>query len=153
MASKKKAAVVEEPAPVPEVPVYITGKGIFAFSDTIKYDGEWIEDVKIGKKLRHGLGTYINGPEKYEGAWDFDFMQGQGKYTFSSGAKYQGAFEKNLFAGEGVYTFPDGATYTGSWKENKMHGKGTYVDKNKAVFAGDFFNGCYDSGEAFVALR
>lgn len=153
MASKpKKGAVVEEPVIVPEVPVYTTGKGSFVFNEEFKYDGEWIEDIKIGKKMRHGFGKYITGPETYEGNWDFDLMHGQGKFTFSSGAIYTGNFEKNVFSGEGIYKYADGSNYSGFWKDNKMHGKGTFVDRNNAVFSGQYVNGYYDTGEAFVQL-
>ena len=62
-------------------------------------------------------------------------------------------FSKNKFEGEGRYQFADGAYYTGFWKGGQMHGSGSYTDPTGTTFQGAFYNGCYDTGEAFVALR
>jgi hypothetical protein len=38
---------------------------------------------------RHGVGTYKSGDNEYVGEWKDDAMDGQGKFTFASGAVYE----------------------------------------------------------------
>jgi hypothetical protein len=38
---------------------------------------------------RHGVGTYKSGDNEYVGDWKDDAMDGQGKFTFASGAVYE----------------------------------------------------------------
>lgn len=61
----------------------VKGSGEYSFLDGSKYVGEWEEINSI--KLRHGTGTFINGPESYVGEWSNDFMSGHGEYIFCSG--------------------------------------------------------------------
>jgi hypothetical protein len=39
--------------------------------------------------VRHGVGTFVNGPERYEGDWESDQMHGKGAYQFASGCRYE----------------------------------------------------------------
>ncbi|KAF0704312.1 hypothetical protein AaE_015003 [Aphanomyces astaci] len=103
--------------------------------------------------MRHGRGTFINGPEKYNGSWHKDQMEGKGVYSFASGASFEGEFRNNLFAGDGEYRWSDGATYVGGWANSKMHGTGCYKDKDGVEWKGSFVNGKYDNGRAFLTLR
>jgi hypothetical protein len=50
-------------------------------------DGSW--KLKDGFRIREGQGIYVEGPEKYEGQWVDDMMEGAGKYYFASGATYE----------------------------------------------------------------
>eukprot|EP00903_Cladosiphon_okamuranus_P007247 g7033.t1 len=127
-----------------------TGEGKFVFPNGAVY-GQYI--MIDGVKRRHGLGTHVNGKEKYVGDWKHDSMHGQGEMVFSSGASYRGSFEGNKFHGFGRYEWNDGATYEGGWRENKMHGSGCYTDSENSRWEGEFFNGMYDNGRAKVALR
>lgn len=148
---KGKAAVeVVEVIPVVE-PIIETGSGEFILSDNSKYIGEWI--IKDNIKYRHGKGLLINGPEEYNGEWNYDMMNGIGEYKFSSNAIYQGSFKNNLFNGEGTYIFPDQAKYIGSWSNNKMHGYGKYIGIDEIIVEGEFFNGMYRSGNTCIAIR
>uniref|UniRef100_A0A7S2V7Z2 MORN repeat-containing protein 5 n=1 Tax=Fibrocapsa japonica TaxID=94617 RepID=A0A7S2V7Z2_9STRA len=128
-----------------------TGTGHFCFVDGARYDGEWINNG--GKKMRHGQGKFVDGPESYEGHWAHDSMHGQGKMCFASGAVYEGEFVKNQFYGQGSYTWSDGAVYTGGWRENKMHGEGTYKDSENVQWKGQFYNGKFNNGRSYVMLR
>uniref|UniRef100_K3WM15 MORN repeat-containing protein 5 n=1 Tax=Globisporangium ultimum (strain ATCC 200006 / CBS 805.95 / DAOM BR144) TaxID=431595 RepID=K3WM15_GLOUD len=103
--------------------------------------------------VRHGVGTFVNGPERYEGDWESDQMHGKGAYQFASGCRYEGEFAHNLFHGAGVYQSTDGATYSGQWQFSRMHGDGAYVDKDGVEWRGRFFNGKYDNGRVFHTLR
>lgn len=127
------------------------GTGTFIFVDGAKYVGEYI--AVQGKRLRHGKGQFTDGPEAYDGEWANDAMEGQGKYTFASGALYNGSFKANKFDGEGNYKWADGASYKGGWRENKMHGKGMYIDTDNVRWKGNFHNGKFFNGKSFVLLR
>jgi hypothetical protein len=148
----KKGKNDKDEAPiVPEV-VINYGSGSFSFPDGSRYEGEY-SHIGEASKMRHGKGSYVNGPERYSGEWSGDKMNGQGTYEFASGAVYKGHFRQGMFDGEGTYRFADGASYTGMWHANKMHGSGEYMDAEKVKWAGEFFNGCFDSGRSFISLR
>ena len=105
----KKAPVQEpEPEKVAE-PQVTSGSGRFTFSDGSYYEGEWKETNGI--KSRDGMGTITCGPESYTGSWVNDAMEGDGTYTFASGAVYSGSFAQNKFNGSGKYQYADGAYY------------------------------------------
>jgi hypothetical protein len=137
-----------------EVEAPTSGVGKFAFVDGSRYEGEWcLSDDGAARKQRHGRGTLLDGPERYEGGWEADAMSGEGTYSFASGATYTGAMAANAFHGEGAYSFADGAVYVGGWREGRMHGQGSYTDPEGVEWAGQFFNGKYNNGRAFVCLR
>ena len=147
-----KAKVIEpEVEEVEPEPVIEEGAGVFLYPDGSKYEGEW-RSVD-GLRFRQGQGKFSTGPESYEGTWNEDVMEGEGVYTFSSGATYSGSFVNNSFEGQGKYTFPDSAVYTGGWSNGKMHGEGEYVDADGVSWKGNFFNGMYDSGRSYISLR
>lgn len=80
--------------------------------------------VVDGHVMRQGTGTFVNGPERYEGAWLKDEMHGAGAYLFATGATYEGEFQSNVFHGHGTYRWTDGAHYTGEWQHNRYAGHG-----------------------------
>ena len=129
------------------------GTGLFTFPDGSTFTGGWTALGPAGEKSRHGEGSYVNGPESYEGSWKDDFMEGKGSQKFASGASYDGIFAAGKYEGEGSYAFPDGAGYEGNWREGRMHGLGVYTDGEGVVFKGQFFNGSFNNGRAFVNLR
>ena len=51
-------------------------------------EGEWSTGTD-GVMKRHGVGTYKSGDNEYVGEWKDDAMDGQGKFTFASGAVYE----------------------------------------------------------------
>ena len=126
--------------------------GTFVFPDGSKYDGGWILNDE-GLRVRHGYGVYVEGPEKYEGEWNEDSMDGAGKFFFASGAMYEGNFSENEFSGQGTYKWADGAIYKGTWRSNKMHGGGSYTDPSGVEWKGQFYNGKLDNGRSHVLLR
>jgi len=134
-------------------PTILSGNGVFVFDDGAKFEGDWIRTEAGSKRMRHGKGKMIDGPEIYNGEWDMDKMNGSGTYTFATGATYEGNFKENRFSGKGIYTWADGSTYDGEWRENKMHGNGIYTDKEGVKWEGKFFNGKYDNGYTFINLR
>jgi hypothetical protein len=70
-----------------EVPAVVDEYGSFLFPDNSEYEGNY--HVIDGKRIRHGFGKYVNGPESYEGMWENDMMVGMGEYKFCSGAVYK----------------------------------------------------------------
>jgi hypothetical protein len=92
----EKEEILDEPiAPVQQEEEKIEVKNAkFSFPDGAKYEGDY---AKIeGKNVRHGQGTYINGPEKYIGTWEFDKMRGKGQYHFATGAIYEVVYFPNI---------------------------------------------------------
>jgi hypothetical protein len=115
------------------------------FDATARAEGQW-STGSDGIMKRHGVGTYKSGDNEYVGEWKDDAMDGQGKFTFASGAVYevspsqrlptdgaaapaaanrdaccawQGAWANNQFMGEGKYEWADKTSYTGGWADNK----------------------------------
>ena len=52
------------------------GTGVFTFASGSKYTGEW--RIQDARRVRHGRGTYVDGPETFEGQWADDKMNGTG---------------------------------------------------------------------------
>ncbi|KAL0491351.1 radial spoke head 1 [Acrasis kona] len=120
-------------------PVITKGTGIFMYSEDIRYDGEWmlVDNVKV----KHGIGTYAEGQNIYEGSFENDLVHGKGKMTFQSGAQYEGDINKGKFEGHGTYLWPDKSCYVGEWRDNRMHGQGTFTSVDGKVWQGAFYNG------------
>ena len=149
--SKAKAAPAPVEEPTTEEVVPVKGTGTFAFPDGSMYVGDYVE--VDGVKTREGEGTLTMGAESYCGCWVGDKMNGKGKYKFAGGNTYEGIFAEGMFDGEGTYVFNDGGIYKGLWKQNSMHGMGEYTDTNQTKWAGEFFNGMFDTGKSYIALR
>lgn len=86
--------VVKEEKPEQETLVNdetLIKQGIFSFPDGAKYSGEYRVLTTQGQPevVRHGRGIYSNGPERYDGQWENDRMNGQGTYYFATGAVYE----------------------------------------------------------------
>ncbi|RHX98181.1 hypothetical protein DYB28_004983 [Aphanomyces astaci] len=65
--------IVDEP--VVEALPETQGSGVFHFPDGSQYDGDYQSFNQV--VMRHGRGTFINGPEKYNGSWHKDQMEGK----------------------------------------------------------------------------
>ncbi|CAG9461651.1 unnamed protein product [Pedinophyceae sp. YPF-701] len=111
---------------------------------------QWEGPLEDG--IAHGEGkmTYPgeldeDGEEKpgdtYEGNLNMGVRQGQGKYTWASGAYYDGEYNENKKHGEGFMKFPDGGMYAGQWKDDLIHGKGIYTYPNGDIYDGEFVEG------------
>eukprot|EP00356_Strombidium_inclinatum_P012995 CAMPEP_0170499466 /NCGR_PEP_ID=MMETSP0208-20121228/31478_1 /TAXON_ID=197538 /ORGANISM="Strombidium inclinatum, Strain S3" /LENGTH=371 /DNA_ID=CAMNT_0010777025 /DNA_START=323 /DNA_END=1435 /DNA_ORIENTATION=- len=105
----------------------------------------------------HGLGTLSYGGSskdgQYQGEFQFNSREGQGKLTKKNGDVFEGFFRNNqpngeckiVFAngdlyegnvingamtGQGCLETPDGLCYKGQFKEGKLHGEGNFSVKN-----------------------
>lgn len=121
--------------------VMITGpsvlSGVYVFPNGDKYDGEYIQ-TEEGLQ-RHGYGVHTTSEGlSYQGKWEDDKMNGEGKLLHPSGALYEGQFVNNMFHGYGKYTWSDGSFYEGNFNENKLEGHGTFTDVHSQVWYGNF---------------
>ncbi|XP_070533586.1 MORN repeat-containing protein 1-like isoform X2 [Ptychodera flava] len=72
-------------------------KGVYMFPNGDKYDGEYSRSDE-GVLERCGLGQHTTADGTlYEGNWENDRMNGQGKLYHPSGAVYEGDFVNNMF--------------------------------------------------------
>lgn len=73
---------------------------------------------------------------------------GKASFTFPDGKMYEGDFENDLPNGEGRMTFPNGDTYDGHWKDGKMEGHGMYrfYDIDRDRFKG-FYEGYFHKSQ------
>jgi hypothetical protein len=65
--------------------------------------------------LHTTTGVLTCGAYSYSGEWVDDEMNGQGRFTFASGARYEGTLLHNAFHGQGSYCWPDGKQYAVRW--------------------------------------
>jgi len=123
------------------------------------YEGEYFT-----AEQKSGDGTYSwKSGEKYEGEWENDQMDGEGKYTKGDKIELSGTFEKSaLKSGSckvknefGEYTLTikdgkaskieakmaDGTTYKGNMKDNQFTGKATIQYGNGDTYDGNMVNG------------
>ena len=60
--------------------------------------------------------------------------------TYPDGAIYEGAFQDDLADGEGKITYTDGSTYEGDWVAGVIEGMGRATYPNGVVYEGAFRN-------------
>lgn len=105
----------------------------------------------------------------YEGATDFGYFMGKGKFSYTSGTEYngywnnnqlngdgtlkvpiegtyQGAFNNSQKSGQGIFTWDDGTVYEGEWKEDQMWGQGKYTTTDGVVYSGTFQKNLFYEG-------
>ena len=54
----------------------------------------------------------------YEGNWENDRMEGQGRLSMPDGSVFEGKFQNGKFHGHGVYCWSDGSKYEGTCIDN-----------------------------------
>jgi hypothetical protein len=131
-------------------PQIVASQGIFKFPDGSIYEGDILDNVTEGIRIKEGQGVLTTATSSYNGKWVGDAMNGYGVYIIRNTQgeeieKYEGELSNNQFHGQGAYHFKDGSSYQGQWQENKMHGLGNYTDTYNVVWRGSFHNGKYDS--------
>ena len=137
---------------------------------------------KMDQGLKNGNGTYtLPNSIRYEGNWVNDKMHGEGKLTYQGIYEYDGEFKDGSFNGYGVLTRKDGFghiiekcdgkfengkfiegylikdinrgiwtgyRYEGNFEDSEINGNGQFISYySGTVFEGTFSNGyCYGSG-------
>ena len=105
---------------------------------TKTYDnGEYVGQMKDGKRHGQGTYTYANG-NKYEGQWEYGLRHGQGTFTWASGSIYVGEYKDDKRHGQGTYNWADGAKYVGEWKDDKRNGQGTMTWADGEKYVGEW---------------
>ena len=133
-----------------------------------------LQDNKNGLRNGKGIKYYKNGKILYEGDYNNDKAEGNGKYIYENGEyyigqfldgekhgkgikyykngsiKYEGDFANNVYEGIGKYICENCKYYIGQWLNGKRHGKGTTYYKNGSIkYEGDFINGVYEGNDIF----
>jgi len=146
------------------------GIGIFMYSGTKRYDGQFRNGKPNGKgrflyaekpdsyiitqkyvgevtnEMRHGRGVmYAYGSiPYYKGEFRTDKYHGQGKLILSSGEIYEGEFKNGERTGKGTLTLPNGTKCTGEFVGGKMEGKGVLIMSDGTTYKGEFAKGLMD---------
>ena len=112
------------------------GRAVYKRDGSI-YIGELNEDLK-----KHGCGVYIDGAtgRRYEGEFEDDVSQGQGRIIFSSGSVYCGGVSKMMRQGAGKMEFKDpqrlGQVYEGQFEKDQREGVGYLYYPDGRVYCG-----------------
>ena len=98
-------------------------------------------DPKSVANKQYGQGTYyFKTGSRYDGEFQYGFMQGYGVYQKYDGHRYEGNFLKGKYEGFGVADYPDGSRYEGQWKQDERCGHGKLTNPDGTVWEGEFLN-------------
>ena len=84
-------------------------------------DYAWSQECQGNCIDGDGVYTFATGAI-YIGTWKDGERSGFGKTTSSNGEEYNGNYENDNRSGFGVYSFPSGEIYSGEWKNDLRHG-------------------------------
>lgn len=99
--------------------------------------------------VRHGYGIMIfeykdnQFSSKYEGQWYLNKKKGKGKVQYPDGSTYEGDFDNDLYDGQGKLHWKQGYKYTGQWKQGRMDGEGKFKHYDGHILQGVFNNNYY----------
>jgi hypothetical protein len=102
-------------------------------------DPETQPGAALRLSVRYGRYTHPSG-ETYEGDWDLGRMHGNGVSEFNN-TYYEGEFELNIKNGEGKIEYADGQIYEGEFKSGKPHGLGTSCTRAGDKYVGEWVSG------------
>lgn len=98
------------------------------------YQGEWEDDLKNG----NGKEIYPDG-STYEGNFTKGKKNGQGKLYLLNGTLYEGTFKDDMIDGKGKIKWNNDKVCIGNWKNNVLTGFGKLY-QNKDIYIGYFEN-------------
>jgi len=104
------------------------GRGVFlTASKGLEFTGEWQTNLPQGEgRLR--IKTYEGAkiPYEYEGQWEGGRKDGNGTFTWPTGASYTGFFQSDAKHGAGMFEWPDGSSWDGGFVADLRHGAGVF---------------------------
>lgn len=106
------------------------------------YTGE-----NLGLEKHSGKLVFDTG-DSYDGEWNKEVIDGNGKYLYQSIGEYEGQFVDGQRFGDGKFVWEDGSTYVGKWENDKINGEGTYTSANGSILIGTFSDNKFMSGKA-----
>ena len=114
----------------------LNGKGIHKniFNKTT-YIGDYLNS------MRHGKGELYTNEYHYQGNFNYNKFEGQGKIEIYNEGEYVGTFKDNVFEGKGMLKWKDGRYYNGGLSKGKMNGYGEETFTDGSVYKGNFVNG------------
>lgn len=132
------------------------GKGVFAYSDGSRYEGDFRENYPEGT----GIFYYPNG-DQYYGQFVHGLQQGKGQLRYANGhiksgqwregeflstqeVPTQGCIKGNCQSGFGTYIFRDNAVYAGAFRQGLPEGKGVVRYENGERYEGRFKAGAFN---------
>lgn len=116
---------------------FVTGKvQILGKSGYMAYIGDVEMGIVKGRGTLYGPG----GDIVYDGEFDANAYNGEGKYYENSQLRYEGGFKDNLYEGEGkLYRGNAALWYEGGFHLGRMSGEGTLYDAfQNPVYKGHF---------------
>ncbi|MGE0622217.1 MAG: hypothetical protein AB7I04_03370 [Pseudomonadales bacterium] len=111
------------------------GDGVEQSEDGL-YNGGWENDLPNGQGRFHDTGGAL-----YDGGWVDGRRQGRGTYTDSQGSIYDGDWFDDVPDGFGALSHADGSGYEGEWQSGIQQGYGTSVSIAGAVYEGTWIGG------------
>jgi hypothetical protein len=145
------------------------GHGIYTWPNGDFFDGEWKDDEPVKGALyvllfndnqeldtavfegtftegrMSGYGVSKNRLFTYEGNWENNKKNGQGKGRWVDGRTYDGMWANDKRTGHGIYILANGDRYEGEWKDNLKVGKANVQmangDKYEGVYTNDKLQG------------
>lgn len=80
---------------------------------------------------KHEHSSFKRIPPKYEGETMKGFRHGFGKYTFEDGSYYEGMWNFNRMQGQGKLYYASGKlAYEGGWSQDQIHGTGKLYNEH-----------------------
>ena len=118
----------------------LDGKGVFIWTNGIKYIGNWREGNM------HGEGILFDKNNKliFKGNYYNNKKYGRGKFIFRNNEYYEGEFFDDKMEGKGCYYYENGDIWEGYFKNNMKNGVGimTY-HSNGDIYLYEFENDNY----------
>ncbi|MDA7546743.1 hypothetical protein N8870_07895, partial [Alphaproteobacteria bacterium] len=105
-------------------------------------DGDYVGDMKNGKRHGFGTNTFVNG-DMYIGDFKNNYYDGHGIMFWASGNKYKGQLKSGKHHGKGTFTYSSGDKYVGEWKDDYKDGQGIMYFANGKVQEGIWRKGIF----------
>ena len=112
-------------------------------------DGDYVGDMKNGKRHGYGTNTFVNG-DKYIGEFKNNYYDGQGVMYWASGSKYEGQLKSGKQHGQGTFNSWNGDKYVGEWKFDYKDGQGVMYFANGKVQEGIWRRGIFKYAQKLV---